>query len=239
MKPLPILMYHNIGTPPAGTLLRSLYVRETAFSRQMALLRLMGYQGLSMANAMPYLKGELTGRIVAITFDDGYLDTFEAALPVLKRNGFTATCYAVSGAIGKYNEWDAEVIRTKKPLMTASQIRQWADAGMEIGAHSKSHPFLTKCDDDELQSELVEGKSELEGIAGSEINQFCYPSGDYNERVISAVNRSGYVAATTTQRGRANPESDLFALPRVQVGGHNFLPQYLIKLITSYEDLKR
>jgi len=232
-------MYHNIGTPPAGTLLRSLYVREAAFSRQMTLLRVMGYQGLSMADAMPYLRGELTGRVIAITFDDGYLDTLEAALPILKRNGFTATCYAVSGAMGKHNYWDADVLGDNKPLMSASQIRQWVDAGMEIGAHSQTHPFLTKCTDNELHSELTEGKNELEDVIEGEVNQFCYPSGIYNDRVVAAVKKAGYIAATTTQRGRANPGSDLFTLPRVQVGGHNFLPQFLIKFVTRYEDLKK
>lgn len=78
----------------------------------------------------------------------------------------------------------------------------------------------------------------MEDIVGKEVNQFCYPSGDYNDRIISVVRRSGYIAATTTNRGRAVPGFNLFTLPRVQVGGHNILAQFLIKLTTGYEDFK-
>jgi len=236
MNITPILMYHNIGEPPEGARLRSLYVRTGAFARQMWLLKLLGYKGLSMSEAMPYLRGEKVGRVVAITFDDGYLDTLEHALPVLNSMGFSATCYVVSGHMGEYNEWDAAELMVHKKLMSAEQVKAWQAAGMEVGAHSRNHPRLTKCSDEELQNELAGSKADLEALTGKPVSQFCYPYGDLDARVAEAARKAGYDAATTTQRGRASPGDDPMLLRRILVSGSSMLHLFLIKLLTRYED---
>ncbi len=236
MRPVPILMYHNIGKPPQGARLRGLYVRTGAFGRQMWLLKLLGYKGLSMSEAMPYLRGEKSGRVVAITFDDGYLDTFEQALPILNTFGFTATCYVVSDRTGGYNDWDATTLNVRKALMSAAQVKAWQAAGMEVGAHSRTHPRLPSCTDAELLTELTGSKAELEALTGAPVTQFCYPYGDLDGRVTEAVRSAGYAAATTTQRGRALPGDDLMLLRRVLVTGSSMLYLFLIKLLTRYED---
>lgn len=236
MKNIPILMYHNIGEPPKGARLRGLYVRTGAFARQMWLLKLFGYQGLSMSEAMPYLRGEKSGRVVAITFDDGYLDTLEQALPILKKFGFSATCYFVSRRTGQYNDWDAATLNVQKKLMTDDQVKAWQAAGMEVGAHSRTHPRLTKCTDAELQDELAGSKADLEALAGTPVAQFCYPYGDLDDRVATAVRNAGFDAATLVNRGRARPGDDLMLLRRVMVSGSTMLYLFLIKLLTKYED---
>ena len=79
-KPIPILVYHQIAeAPKKGAPFRGLYVSPTAFARQMALLKLLGYQGLSMTDLQPYLRGEKSGKVVGITFDDGYLNNLTLA----------------------------------------------------------------------------------------------------------------------------------------------------------------
>jgi peptidoglycan/xylan/chitin deacetylase (PgdA/CDA1 family) len=89
-------MYHQIDAPPPrGTPLRGLVVSPQSFRRQMQLLKWMGYTGLSMRNLEPYLCGDLQGKVVGITFDDGYQNNLHHALPTLKKLGFSATCYAV------------------------------------------------------------------------------------------------------------------------------------------------
>lgn len=236
MKNIPILMYHNIGEPPEGARLRSLYVRTGAFGRQMWMLKLLGYQGLSMSAALPYLRGEKKGRVAVITFDDGYLDTLEQALPILNTFGFTATCYFVSKRTGQYNDWDAATLKVQKKLMTDDQIKAWQAAGMEVGAHSRTHPRLTKCTDAELQDELAGSKADLEALTGAPVTQFCYPYGDLDERVAAAVRNAGYDAATLVNRGRAQPGDDLMLLRRVMVSGSSMLYLFLIKLLTRYED---
>jgi peptidoglycan/xylan/chitin deacetylase (PgdA/CDA1 family) len=233
---IPILMYHNIGEPPEGARLRGLYVRAGAFARQMRVLRLLGFQGLSMSAAMPYLRGEKTGRVAVITFDDGYVDTLETALPVLQAHGFSATCYIVSGRLGAYNDWDAGTLNVRKPLMDAAQVRRWQEAGMEVGSHTRTHPRLTKCTDAELRAELAGGKVDLENMLGMPVTQFCYPYGDVDARVAEAVLQAGYSAATTTRRGRARAGDDLMQLRRVLVSGSNWLHLFVMKLLTAYED---
>jgi peptidoglycan/xylan/chitin deacetylase (PgdA/CDA1 family) len=236
MKNIPILMYHNLGEPPEGSKLRGLYVRTGAFGRQMWLLKLLGYKGLSMSQAMPYLRGEKTGRIAVITFDDGYLDTLEQALPILNTFGFSATCYFVSERAGSYNDWDATIINVQKQLMSNEQIKAWHAAGMEVGAHSQTHPRLTKCSDEELTEELTGSKKNLESLIGAPVTQFCYPYGDLDERVANATRLAGYDAATTVQRGRAVVGDDLMLLRRVLVSGSTMMYLFLIKLLTKYED---
>ena len=104
MRPIPILTYHQIAqAPERGAPMRSLYVSPSAFTLQMQTLSLLGYQGLSMTALMPYLRGEKTGKVVGITFDDGYRNNLENAAGVLKRFNFSSTCYVVSELMGKTN----------------------------------------------------------------------------------------------------------------------------------------
>ena len=116
--PIPILMYHQIDIPPVrGTPLRGLTVAPKSFEWQMKLLRYLGYRGLSMRDLEPFLSGARVGKVVGITFDDGYQNNVEYALPVLQKNRFTATCYGVSSMIGATNVWDAGKVEPKR-LMT-------------------------------------------------------------------------------------------------------------------------
>jgi peptidoglycan/xylan/chitin deacetylase (PgdA/CDA1 family) len=229
-------MYHNIGAPPQGARLRNLYVRKGAFARQMLLLRLLGYQGLSMSAAMPYLRGEKQGRVAVITFDDGYVDTLEDALPILQKHGFSATCYVISQRTGHYNEWDAASLNVRKSLMNDEQIRAWHAAGMEVGAHSRTHPRLTSCNDTELQDEIAGSKADLETLLGQPIKQFCYPYGDLDERVVAATRQAGFDAATTVQRGRAQAGDDPMLFRRVLVSGSTYPHLFILKLLSKYED---
>jgi peptidoglycan/xylan/chitin deacetylase (PgdA/CDA1 family) len=236
VQTIPILTYHSIGRAPADGRLCSLYVSPGKFARQMALLRALGFQGLSMSAALPYLRGERSGRIVAITFDDGYVDNFEVALPILQRYGFSATCYVTSGVVGRYNTWDAAEVGVRKPVMDATQLRAWQAARMEVGAHTRTHAPLPALDDAHLDDEVVGSRRDLENLLGAEVPQFSYPYGAHDQRVVDAVRRAGFAAATTTHRGRARPGDDLFRLRRVVVAGANLLHQMLLKVLTRYED---
>lgn len=229
-------MYHNLGVPPQGARLRNLYVRVGAFARQMFLLKLLGYKGLSMSAAMPYLRGEKQGRVAVITFDDGYVDTLEQALPILQKNGFSATCYVISQRTGQYNDWDAASLNVRKSLMNDEQVRAWHAAGMEVGAHSRTHPRLTGCSDAELRDEIAGSKADLEALIGQPVTQFCYPYGDLDERVVAATRQASYDAATTVQRGRARVGDDAMLLRRVLVSGSTYPHLFLLKLLGNYED---
>jgi len=236
---IPILMYHNIAKAPRDArVYRSLYVSPASFARQMALLKMLGYRGMSMSDAMPYLRGEQQGRVAVVTLDDGYVDNLESAVPTLHRYGFTATCYVVSARVGQFNVWDEEKLGVRKPLMSVEQLKAWHAAGMEVGAHTRTHVRLRQCTDQQQQDEIQGSKAELEDRLGVPVTQFCYPYGDYDDRAVDTARRAGYAAATTTDRGRADAGShaDLWRLPRIQVARHHLLPQVAAKVLSGYED---
>jgi peptidoglycan/xylan/chitin deacetylase (PgdA/CDA1 family) len=238
--PIPILMYHQIEVaPPKGAAFRSLYVSPQSFARQMSFLSLLGYRGLSMSALMPYLAGEQTGKVVGITFDDGYLNNLTNALPVLTRHGFSSTCYAVSQQLGKSNEWDREIGIAQTSLMNAAQLRQWRAAGQEVGAHTRHHVRLTDADALTNMEEISLCKSELENMTDSPVQHFCYPYGDYTDDHAAMARAAGFETATTTQRSRCQMDMDVMQLPRVPVVRSTSLPSLWLKLATNYEDRRR
>lgn len=239
-NPIPILTYHQVESPPPrGTPYRSLVVSPGAFARQMRLLALLGWRGLSMGDLQPYLRGERQGRVVGITLDDGYVNNLQHALPVLQRHGFTATCYAVSQRTGGSNEWDHGKGVPAKPLMDAAQLRAWVAGGQEIGAHTRHHADLTALDADAAREEIAGCRRELEAMVGAPVRHFCYPYGRYAPQHAAMARDAGYASATTTRRGRSQADDDLFELPRVPVHQSTTLPLFWAKLATGYEDRRR
>ena len=239
-RPVPILTYHQIDAAPArGAPFRSLYVHPAVFGQQMAWLARLGYQGLCMSALMPYLKGEKQGKVVGITFDDGYLNNRVNALPVLQRHGFSATCYVVSQRLGKTNDWDAAIGVAQAPLMDAGHLREWLAAGQEIGAHSRLHARLTALPMATAREEIALPKAELEHITGQAVRHFCYPFGDYASEHVAMARQAGYDTATTTWRGRAHAGDNLFQLPRVPVLRTTTRPALWLKIATAYEDRRR
>ena len=233
---IPILMYHQIDAPPpSGTPLRGLVVSPGSFARQMWLLRLLGYRGLSMHDLEPYLSGEKRGRVVGITFDDGYQNNLHNALPVLQRHGFTATIYAVSSMIGGTNSWDRGLV-TEKPLMGQKDWQAWLSAGMDVGSHTRTHADLDKLDDAQAIDQIQNSRSELEQTLGCKVRHFCYPYGRYRPEHARMAEQAGYRTATTTRRGRVHPGDDPMHLRRVLVAQATNLGHLLLKLVTRYED---
>jgi peptidoglycan/xylan/chitin deacetylase (PgdA/CDA1 family) len=236
VRPLAILMYHNVAVPPLADLLPGLYVHPQQFERQMRLLDTIGYRAVGMSEGIRHLRGEDVGRIAVVTLDDGYADNVENALPVLKRFGFSATCYVTSTAIGSFNRWDADRIGVDKPIMSDAQLGAWVDAGMEVGAHTRTHAHLRTLTDDELTQEIAGSKAELEERIGGPVTHFCYPYGEHDERVERAVKGAGFETATTVRRARARRSDDAFRLPRVQVRMQDPLIRFLVKVVTNYEE---
>ncbi|MDZ4076355.1 MAG: polysaccharide deacetylase family protein [Hylemonella sp.] len=233
---IPILMYHQIDVPPpSGTPLRGLVVSPGAFARQMLLLKLLGYRGLSMRDLEPYLTGEKQGRVVGITFDDGYQNNLHHALPVLRKHGFTATCYAVSSKIGGTNSWDQGLV-AEKPLMTEADWRAWLAAGMDIGSHTRTHADLNQTSADQAREEIAGSKRELENTLGYEVRHFCYPYGRFGAEHSQMAREAGYVTATTTRRGRMHSGDDPMTLRRVLVAQATHLLHFALKIGTTYED---
>ena len=239
-QPIPVLVYHQIDAAPVkGSPFRSLYVSPAAFARQMRLLKWLGYTGLSMTGLQPYLTGEKQGKVVGITFDDGYLNNLKHALPVLARYGFSSTCYAVSSLLGKTNIWDEQIGIAQTPLMNEAEIRQWISGGQEIGSHTRSHINLIESGDDICSAEILQGRTELEAAIGAPVSHFCYPYGRYEARHKAMLGEQGFVTATTTQRSRCHWGCDMLEIPRVPVLRSTSLPMFYVKLASGYEDRRK
>jgi peptidoglycan/xylan/chitin deacetylase (PgdA/CDA1 family) len=225
---IPILTYHQIDAIPAKrdaagvrTPYRSLIVSPSSFARQMWLLKILGYRGVNMSEVMQYLRGEksiaLHGKIVGITFDDGYQNNLVHAQPVLARYGFSSTCYAVSDMSGGFNTWDVEKGIGAKQLMTTSELREWIAGGQEIGSHTQHHVNLLESEPIVAQLEIFNSKVGLEAITGVACRHFCYPYGYFNASHAAMVQAAGYDSATTVMHGVAASRDSAFELPRLGV----------------------
>jgi peptidoglycan/xylan/chitin deacetylase (PgdA/CDA1 family) len=241
MNPIPILMYHQIDcTPIKGAPMRGLVVSPGTFWRHMAVMKVLGYTGLSMSELEPYLLGEKFGKVFGITFDDGYVNNLTHALPVLSQMNFTSTCYVVGDLIGKTNIWDLSKGIEQKPLMSIAQMQDWVNRGQEIGSHTLTHCDLTKISSQHLEREIADSKYLLEStvVQTRGVRHFCYPYGLFNDECVQIVKRVGYKTATTTVRGRVQNfgQSNLLKLPRVLVSRTTASLQLAIKCTTAYED---
>ncbi|MEU9959049.1 polysaccharide deacetylase family protein [Streptomyces sp. NPDC050982] len=221
--PLWVAMYHSVGDCSDDPY--RITVSPDRLDRQLGWLRRRGLRGVSMAELLAArARGE--GRdLVGLTFDDGYADFTDNALPVLRRWGFGATVFVLPGRLGGTNEWDP--LGPRKPLLTADGIRRLADTeGLEIASHGLTHVDLTKADDALLGAEVGGSRALLSELTGREVLGFCYPYGTVDRRVADVVRAAGYEYACAIDPG---PLTGPFALPRVHIGENDTSWRLLLK----------
>ena len=220
MSSVQILMYHRVGDFPGRVKSHgALYCHLPRFRAQMRMFKWLGYQVISLDDAVAGLAGRimLPAKPLVLTFDDAYVDFLEHAAPVLREHGYPATVYAVSNLIGKTSSWDAGIGPDPAPLMNAAQLREVQDMGFSIGSHSSSHLRLAQQSDKRICSELCDSKHALEDLLGRRVDHFCYPYGSHDLRCVEAAAQAGYLSGTTCQRGAATPQDDPLSLPRKAV----------------------
>lgn len=227
---IPILVYHHIAPVQSDVPFRGLFVHPKRFASQMKWLKKCGYQGLSVRDAMPYLKGEKSGKIAVLTFDDGFLNVLQNAAPVLAEYGFTATNYFVANQIGGSNIWDRAIGIPEVACMSLSQMREWALLGHEVGAHTLDHVNLNDTDDDEAYRQISESKYRLEDMLGSEVLNFCYPYGANKPIHRTMAREAGFLSAVTTVPARSRIDDDPFGIPRIYIRRNHTLPEFLYRV---------
>jgi len=234
-----VLMYHNIGIPPRGATLRSLYVSPRMFRFQMWYLKAAGFRVVSLREILAFTNGTRDDeKMVALTFDDGFHDFYENAYPVLKCYGYPSTVFLVSDLVGRENVWDSANLGVTKKLLDWDRIKELNDAGVTFGSHTKTHPFLTRLPDREIEDEVRGSKTALEERLGRPVEFFCYPYGDYDEKVLDAVKNAGYAGAITTKRGLIHRGDDAFSMRRSFIRLNTHPLSFLWKLHSRYEDRK-
>ena len=190
----PILCYHKIAAPPPHARIKGLYLDPSLFRQQIQELAAEGFSFVSPAE-------QDQARAIAITFDDGFRNNLEAALPVMQEAGCRAINFLVADRIGKTSDWEAREGGEADPLMDESQVREWLAAGNWIGAHTCTHPRLSQLSRAQAKEEIQASKKKLEDKFGLRIDHFAYPFGDYNQETIELVQEAGFQTACTMHRG--------------------------------------
>jgi peptidoglycan/xylan/chitin deacetylase (PgdA/CDA1 family) len=209
-------MYHEIARRQDTA--SRLAVTPDAFASQLEYLAEEGFAAISVAQLASALAGEpgrLPARPVVITFDDGFADFHGAALPVLLRYGFTATVFVTTGWIADAGPRAAG--RRPGRMLSWSQIREAAEAGTEIGAHSHTHAQLDQLRPGTARDELVTSKALLEDGLGRAVPGLAYPYGYSNAWVRRTAHEVGYAHACAVGNVMAGTWQDAFALSRLTI----------------------
>ncbi|OGO41495.1 MAG: hypothetical protein A2Z04_08090 [Chloroflexi bacterium RBG_16_57_9] len=210
---VPILMYHYLGDLPPNpdAIRRDLTVSPVRFEAQLASLRNQGYHTLSLRQLYDHLTtgSPLPPKPIILTFDDGYLDNYENAYPLLLRYGFTATFFIISDFA------DA----SQPGYMTWDQLREMHARGMEIEAHSRSHPDLRNRKLAFLKAQIGGSRDAIESQIGTRPRFLAYPAGKYDQAVIDTLRAEGFSGAVTTRQGIRHSAEHLFELMRIRVRG--------------------
>jgi peptidoglycan/xylan/chitin deacetylase (PgdA/CDA1 family) len=230
-----ILMFHSVVSDISQQLGQSIHVHQDVLHDMVLYLRVAGWDIVSLDEGMQRLTTPQSRRFIVLTFDDGYQNINDLALPILKRYGHTATTYVVSDQVGKTNEWDAGLVATK-PLMSREQLLNWLDAGMDVGSHTCTHADLTKLNDTDAQKEIELSKLSLENSLKTQIRHFCYPYGRMQPIHAQMARDCAYVTATMMRRGRVHSDHNPWELSRVLIARATNPIQFFMKLMTRYED---
>ena len=205
----PILMYHRVTLQEPDLDPHHLCVSVDRLAGQLDRLENAGFSAVPLElAARPAGRGE--GSRYAITFDDGYIDNLELALPILMSRSLPAILFVPTRRLGRTSAWDADALQ----LLTPAQLREWHAAGMLVGSHSRTHLRLTQLSGTDLRDEVRGSKADLEDLLGDEVRFFAYPYHDLDARVAAEVAEAGYAGAVG---GRAGAHTR-FNLHRVDAG---------------------
>jgi peptidoglycan/xylan/chitin deacetylase (PgdA/CDA1 family) len=210
---LPILMYHSLDTSQSVV-----SVSPQRFAEHMACLANLGVRGIGLRDALVHhaAHGMWPERAVVITFDDGYANFFEHGLPTLQQYGFTATVFQVTGFVGQRNDWGPPPAGLGTlPILAWPQLREMSAAGIEIGAHTRTHPDLRGLPAEAVERELAGSRTDIEQHVGTAVWTCAYPFGAFDGPSLRIAGQE-FRAACTTVLARARGEP-LHRLPRVDM----------------------
>jgi peptidoglycan/xylan/chitin deacetylase (PgdA/CDA1 family) len=209
---VPILTYHSIDD--SGSLIS---VSPADFTAQMEYLHHHGFRSLSLRDYVTQLPlGRLPARgACVITFDDGFRNVHEIALPILRRLGFVATVFVPVDHVGGSATWTMRPGLPQLPLMSWEELAELQAAGFDIQSHACKHPFLTALNRAAATREIVESKREIERRLRNATDLFCYPYGDWNADVAAILRDAGYRGAVSLEFGVNPRRGDLFRLRRI------------------------
>ena len=220
-----VLMYHAVCPPPENP--NKIVTSPGLFEAQMRYLRRRRLRGVSMKELLRADRAGNTRGLIGLTFDDGYENFLQDALPVLERFGFSATVFMVAGMLGGENRWEFRFDpRPRMQLLTVEGVREVAARGMEVGSHSMTHPKLNHLESEALEDEVGGSRQVLSEILGEGVDGFSYPYGFIDGASVRAVRRANYAYACAVV---VRVEQSGYDLPRITVA-EDRLPKFAAKL---------
>lgn len=208
---VPILAYHHIKktSPTDNATEKILSVSPDDFEKQLKFLRFWGYNSISLLDLFEafYYDKKLPPRPIVITFDDGYKDFKTEAIPLLEKYGFSATVFVITEKIGQKN------------YLSWEDIKELPQKGIEVAAHTKTHPHLNLLSVEKIDEEVIASKEILENELGFKVHFFSYPYGIYNDQIIERLKKAGYLGAVTLKYNINQYSNKPFELNRVEIRG--------------------
>jgi len=221
---VPILMYHHIAKAPRGADIyrQDLSVAPTKFEAQLKYLQQEGYTSITLNDlALHITMGKhLPPKPIIITFDDGYLDMYTNAFPLLQKYGYSGTFFLITSFID--NQYP--------DFLTWEQVKEMHAAGMKFEPHSYNHPDLRNRSYDFLVFQILGPKEAIEARTGEVCRFYAYPSGRYDDFVVDVLRSAHYWGAVLTAQGATHSGDDLFALERIRVHGGDDLDTFIRNL---------
>jgi len=218
----PVVIYHHVTwfKPSDDAIERGLIITPTQFDAEVRYLASHHYHTLTAAQVVTSLRTgrRLPTRPLVLTFDDGYADVYPNVYQVLRRRHMTATFFIVPGLL------------SKPRYLTWTQVEEMSRHGMDIEAHTMTHPDLTMVPHVRARNEIVGCRQILQARLRRSVRVFAYPYGDYNAFVIQTVRKAGFFAAFTTRQGWWLSADNLFTLPRVYIDNDDTLQIFVGRL---------
>ena len=186
----------------------SLAIEPEDFDWQMKYLVDHGYHSISIDELYAFMEGQgtLPDRPVLITFDDGYVDNYTNAYPILKKYNLKATIFIVTGFVSK-----------RKGYLTWDQLREMEKNGVMAQSHTVTHAPLPELPDDRIREELVESKRQAEAELGHPVEFIAYPTGVHDLHIVGIAKEAGYKGGFTVKYGNVDRNSNVYAMERVPI----------------------
>jgi peptidoglycan/xylan/chitin deacetylase (PgdA/CDA1 family) len=179
-------------------------------------------------------------RYSVITFDDGFEDVIENAVPELVSRGIHAIIFVTVDGLGKTAYWwPATSPERSRKIATSEQLQHVPREWISCGAHTMTHPRLSSVDESQAIHEIYESRRQLESILGYKISSFSFPFGDFDENVVNRCREAGYERVFTTQHKKAFDDPKAFLVGRVKAEPTDWSMEFRLKLLGGYIWLSR
>lgn len=202
---VPVLCYHSLSEDES---IKSPTIISTKLFREhLQVIKDTGYTTLTMAQLNNHILNNkpIPEKSVVITFDDGYLNNYDLAFPLLKEFNMNATIFVITNSLGSTN------------YMSPENAKEMSDYGIDIQSHTSNHPELATLSYEEQLNELKASKSYIENITNKPVISIAYPFGSYNQDTIKAATDAGYSIAFTVKKGFADRLESQYELDRILI----------------------